>query len=152
MQENKTLDFDVFWFVQFQCILQNIFCWNPKFTKYHHYSIVPNKFHNVVFNHSPLCLKKKSDKSFSSTSMPILTVVFTNSIPKWCWSLANTYCGILWNMKKIVAELPFLVYNKVIHLLAFRDGTSLQNIDNSLLWHFANNVRVAAFTIRKHRQ
>ncbi len=146
MQENKTLIFDVFWFVQFQCFLQNIFYWSPKFTKYHHYSVVPNKFGNVVFNHSSLCFKK-SNRSLSSTSMSILIVVFTNSIPKCNWSLANTCCGIFWNMKKkIIVELPFLFCNKVLPFLAFRGRTSFESIDSSLLWHFADNVHVGAFT------
>jgi hypothetical protein len=53
MQENKTLIFGMFWLIQFQCLIQNILCWSPRFTNCHHSFIVPNKFGNVMFNHTP---------------------------------------------------------------------------------------------------
>jgi len=71
---------------------------------------VPNKFGNIVFNHSPLCFKRSS-KSFNSTSRSILIVVLMNPIPKCSWSLASTYCGILRNMEKTTTKFfPFLLF------------------------------------------
>ncbi len=40
------------WFIQFRCLIQNILCWSLIFTNCHHYSIVHNKFGNVMFNHT----------------------------------------------------------------------------------------------------
>ncbi len=119
----------MFSFVQFQCLLQNILYWSFRFTKCHHYSIMPNKFGNIMFNCYPFCFKRSS-KLFSSTNKSILIIIITNLVPKYGWSLANTYCGVLQNMQKIARNLLLLHCNKVLPLFVLHGESNLENIYN----------------------
>ncbi len=109
---------------------------------------MPIKFSNIMFNHSSLCFKR-SGKSLSSTSKLILIIVLTNLIPKCgtCLWMLVLVCGILWNMKNTTIELPFLLCNKVFPFFFFHCGSSVGNIYDSLLWHFANNVHAKAVSM-----
>jgi hypothetical protein len=73
--------------------------------------------------------------------------MLTNPVPKCNWSLANIYCGILWNMKKTTIELPFSSTIKFLPFFVFRDRSNFRNICAGLLWHFSDNVRVRTFLV-----
>lgn len=84
---------------------------------------------------------------FNFASMLISIVVFTILIPKCGWYVANTCCGVLWNMKKTATKLPLLLCNKVLPFLVFCGGSSFKSICGHLLWHFVNNVHAKAFSL-----
>jgi hypothetical protein len=101
MYEDKLTYLGCFDLNNFSAFFKTSFYWNPKFTKHHHFSIVPNRLGNIMFNHSSFCFKR-SHMLFNFVSRLILIVILLNYIPKQSWSMSNIYCGILWIINKIV--------------------------------------------------